>query len=335
MERPHRRIVTFALPIVLASLALVGARASSPAVELAPGVFMRNLDPAANQSFIVFDTYVVVFDAGSVPEARVLQREIEARIGKPVRYVINSHFHPDHSAGAAVFAAAGAEVVAAAAAKEAFDNWVVKDFAAKMKDRPAEYAGLSYAPPTRWIEKTWTLDDGVQRLEVIHYGPGHTAGDLIGWMPRQHILFAQDLSTNGQHNLANADLSGWIAVLEKLRALGATQVVPGHKALIGPEILDKSYRYLTELRSKVRDMVARGMTYDEIMKVIDIPMYEEWSGVSVRNEPTHVLRAYEEAGGKVDNGRPLITRRRLAALFGLGVLSLGSIGWLRLRGRRA
>jgi glyoxylase-like metal-dependent hydrolase (beta-lactamase superfamily II) len=301
---------------------------------LAPGVFIRNLDPAANQSFIVFDTYVVVFDAGSVAEARVLKREIEARTNKPVRYVINSHFHPDHSAGAAVFAAAGAEVVAAAAAKEAFDNWVVKDFAAKVKDRPAEYAGVVYAPPTRWIEQSWTLDDGVQRLELIHYGPGHTAGDLIGWMPRQRILFAQDLSTNGQHNLANANLSGWIAVLEKLRALGATQVVPGHKALAGPEILDRSYRYLSELRSQVRDLVARGLTYDQIMKVIDIPMYEEWSGVSVRNEPTHVLRAYQEAGGKLDDGRPFVTRRRLAALLGLGVLALASIGWLRLRGRR-
>ena len=329
--RSTRVVLTF---FVVAMLP-VGLGAAVPAVELAPGVFMRNLDPAANQVFVVFDAYVVVFDAGSIVEARNLQNEIQERIGKPVRYVINSHFHPDHSTGAAVFAAAGAEVVAAAAARGEFENWVPQDFANKVKNRPDDYRGLRYAPPTRWIERTWSLDDGVQRLELIHYGPGHTSGDLIGWLPRHRILLTQDLSTNGQHNLASANVSGWIAVLQQLRALGAKQVVPGHKAMAGPEILDKSYVYLTELRSKVGEMVARGMTYDQIMQVIDIPMYEEWSGVSVRNEPTHVLRAYEEAGGRRNEPRPLITRRRLAALIGLAVLSLVSVivlrGW---RGNR-
>lgn len=322
------------VPLILTTLFPSVLSAAAPLVELAPGVFTRNLDPAANQVLVVFDTYVVVFDAGSVVEARNLQREITERIGKPVRYVVNSHFHPDHSAGAAVFAAAGAEVVAAAAAREAFENWVPEDFASKVENHPDDYRGLRYVAPTRWIERTWALDDGVQRLELIHYGHGHTVGDLVGWMPRHHILFAQDLSTNGQHNLSNASVSGWIAALEQLRGLGARQVVPGHKALAGPEILDKSYRYLTELRAQVREMVSRGMRYDEIMQVIDIPMYEEWSGVSVRKEPTHVLRAYQEAGGKLDEPSPLITTRRVAALLGLGVLCLGSAVVLRVWSRR-
>jgi cyclase len=335
VEPRHRWPRTSALALAVLSCFCFDAEGYSPAIELAPGVFMRNLAPAANQVFVVFDTYVVIFDAGSVVEARNLKLEIETRIRKPVRYVINSHFHPDHSAGAAVFASAGAEVVAAASARETFENWVAKDFAAKIERRPADYMGLHYAPPTRWIEESWILDDGVQRLEVMHYGPGHTTGDLVGWMPRHRILFAQDLSTNGQHNLANAVVSGWIGVLEKLRALRPAQVVPGHKALAGPEILDKSHRYLTELRSNVAEMVARGMTYEEIMKVIDIPMYEEWSGVSVRNEPTHVLRAYEDVGGTRDAPAPLLTQRRLQFLFGFSLLSLGSAGWLHLRGRRA
>jgi len=309
------------------------ASAAAAAVEIAPGIFMRNLDPAANQVFIVFDSFVVVFDAGSVVEARNLQREIEERTHKPVRYVINSHFHPDHSTGAAVFAAAGAEVIAAAAARESFENWVPQDFASKVKNRPADYRGLRYYPPTRWIEQSWAIDDGSQRLELMYLGPGHTTGDLVGWMPGPRVLFAQDLSTNGQHNLANAHVSGWIEVLAQLRSLGATQVVPGHKALAGPEILDKSHRYLTELRSQVSDLVNKGMTYDQIMKVVDIPMYEQWSGVSVRNEPTHVLRAYEEARGR-NEPSPLVTRRRIAGVLGSGTLFLGSIAAWRAWGRR-
>ena len=291
-----------------------------PAVELAPGVFFRDLTPFGNQVFVIFAEFVIVFDAGAVVEARNLLRIIREHTDKPIRYVINSHFHPDHSAGAAVFAAEGAEVVAAAAGRHDFDVWVPTDFARKAAANPADYAGLSYAPPTRWIEASWTIDDGYQRLEILHFGHGHTAGDLVGWMPRRHILFSQDLSTNGQHNLANANLSGWIHVLERLRALNPRLVVPGHKALTGPDNLRRSYRYLTELRRQVRDMVELNMSYEQILATIDIPMYEEWSGVPVRDEPVHVLKAFTEAGGV--RTRPFISRRRALLLTALGIVVL-------------
>jgi glyoxylase-like metal-dependent hydrolase (beta-lactamase superfamily II) len=308
---------------------------SSPAatdptvVELAPGVFFRDLTPAGNQVFVEFAEFVIVFDAGSVVEARNLLGIIRERTDKPIRYVINSHFHPDHSAGAAIFAAEGAEVVAAAAGRHDFDGWVPKDFARKAQANPADYAGLSYAPPTRWVDASWTIDDGAQRLEILHFGHGHTQGDLVGWMPRRRILFAQDLSTNGQHNLANADLSGWISVLERLRALKPLVVVPGHKALTGPDNLRRSYRYLSELREQVRDMVALKMTYEQILETIDIPMYEAWSGVSVRNEPIHVLKAFHEAGGQ--RTRPLLSRRRTLLLTALGIVVLLALNLSRRR----
>ncbi|MDQ8155462.1 MAG: MBL fold metallo-hydrolase [Gemmatimonadota bacterium] len=322
------------LAVAWCALALAPAgsdAAGGPAVEIAPGVFTRNLDPAANQEFVVFDSYVVVFDPGSVVEARNLLAEIQSRIGKPVRYVINSHFHPDHSAGAAMFAAAGAEVVVSEAARPEFENWVPADFAKKVAARPDDYRGLTYAKPTRYLRETWVIDDGVQRLELMHFGPGHTTGDLVGWLPGPRVLFAGDLSTNGQHNLASADLPGWIAVLERLRMLGARQVVPGHKSLAGPELLDKSHQYLRELRTQVAAMVARGMSYEQVMQAVDIPMYEQWSGVSVRNEPTHVRRAYEAAGGTIDEPRPRWSRRRLAAAAGGAglVMAAGLFLWRR------
>jgi len=194
------RLILGLVPLAIAIGLSVPLSAAAPAIELAPGVFMRNLDPAANQVFVMFGSYVVVFDPGSVIDARSLLTEIQSRTDKPIRYVINSHFHPDHSAGAAVFAEAGAEVVAAEAARNAFENWVPEDFAKKMQNRPEDYRGLEYVPPTRWVEQTWVLDDGTQRLELIHYGHGHTSGDLVGWMPGPRILFPGDLSTNGQHN---------------------------------------------------------------------------------------------------------------------------------------
>ncbi len=304
--------------------------------ELAPGVFMRDLNnyPGSNQVFIVFDSFVAVFDPSGITQAKNLMKEIRARTDKPIRYVINSHFHPDHSAGAAVFAAAGAEVVAAAAAREDFEGWARRDFAAKVKNHRDEYRDFEYAPPTRYLEQPWVLDDGVQRLELTHYGHGHTSGDLVGWLPKQRILLAGDLSTNGQHNLAGANISGWISILEKLRALEPKVVVPGHKALAGPELLDKSYQYLTELRAQVTDMVKRGMTFEQIIAAVDIPFYEKWSGVAVRNEIQHLQRAYAEAGGKREEAQPLITKKRVVGLAAVAALSASLMGVLFVRRRR-
>lgn len=297
-------------------------------IELAPGVFMRDKKGlhGSQQAFIEFDSYVVVFDPSTVIQARQLLAEIRTRTSKPVRYVIISHFHPDHSAGAAVFAAAGAEVVAAAAARRDFDIWVRKDFAEKLLQQPADYRGLTYSPPTRYVENTWVLDDGVQRLELTHYGHGHTSGDLVGWMPKYRTLLAGDLSTDGYLNLANANITGWIAVLDKLRALQPRQVVLGHGHLAGPQALERSQQYLVELQANVREMVARRMTFEEILT---------WNrSIPVRNEIADVERAYAEAGGIRDRSSPLVTTRRIGWLLGLGIPIISIVGFLSWKRRR-
>ncbi len=217
--------------------------------------------------------------------------------------------------------------MAAAAARRDFEVWLRRDFANKTLSRPAEYGGLTYVPPSRYIENTWILDDGVQRLEVMNVGHGHTSGDLVGWLPKYRILFAGDLSTDGFLNLANASISGWIAALDKLRALKPDQVVLGHGHLAGPEALERSRRYLVELQSKVREMVARGMTFDEIVT---------WYGrTPAHKEIVDVELAYSEAGGIRDRTPPLLTKTRVGWLVVLGVAIISIIGFRSWRRRRA
>jgi glyoxylase-like metal-dependent hydrolase (beta-lactamase superfamily II) len=318
----------------LVALLLASTPANVPtAVEIAPHVFVRDVGghglAGSNQVFVVFDSFVVVFDPGTVAEAHKLLREIRARTDKPIRHVIASHFHPDHSAGASVFAAVGAEIVAAESARDAFRDWVPDDFAEKARSEPAVYRGLTPVVPSRWVDGRWAIDDGTQRLELMYLGHGHTSGDLIGWMPRQRILLSQDLSPNGQHNLGNANISVWIGILAHLRELEPRLVVPGHKAVGGPEILDKSFHFLTELRAQARRMVADGQTYEQVLKKIDIPMYEQWSGRPMHEQRLNVMRAFQQAGGTVETSQPLLTPRRLAYAGGLVWLALATIVVLR------
>jgi len=296
-------------------------------IELAPGVLMRDVKGlhGSNQAFIEFDSYVVVFDPSTVIQARQLLAEIRTRTSKPVRYVIISHFHPDHSAGAAVFAEAGAEVVAAAAARRDFDVRARKDFAAKILQRPEDYRGLTYSPPARYIDKTWVLDDGVQRLDVTHHGQGHTSGELVGWMPKYRVMFTGDLSVDGYLDLANAGIKGRIVVLDKLRALQPRQVVPGHGRLAGPQLLENSQNNLVELQAKVNEMAARRMAFEEVV------MW--YRGILTRMEVKDIEVDHTEAGGIRDRSSPLVTKKRVAWLAVLAAvivpLFVGFLSWKR------
>lgn len=331
-----KSLLRMACAALCLAAAAAGADTDTPTpatLEIAPDVFMRDQGGryGANQVFIVFDSFVVVFDPGRVPHARELVQEIRQRTDKPVRYVINSHFHPDHAAGAAVLAPLGAEVVAAAAARKYFEGWAREDFAAKVESEPAVYAGLAYAPPTRYLDERWTIDDGVQRLELSYHGPAHTTGDLVGWLPRVRVLLAGDLSTNGQHNAAGANFAGWIAALDELRGLEPAVVVPGHLELAGPEILGLSRRYLVELRAQVQDMVARGMRFEQVLRSVRIPFYEAWSGVPVSAEEGNVARVYTEVGGRRDAWN--VSDARLTALLAVAGFALLGMLWPARRRR--
>ena len=302
--------------------------------EIAPDVFMRDLDGiyGSNQVFIIFDDYVVVFDPGRVPHARDLLTEIRARTEKPIRFVVVSHVHPDHAAGAAIFQPLGAEIVAAEKSRNSFENWGRKDFEKKLETQPDIYAGLTYALPTKYVEDFWALDDGAHRLELHFYGPGHTSGDLVGWLPEHRVLLAGDLSTNGQHNLASANVASWITVLERLQALKPLIVVPGHRSIAGPEILEKSHRYLVELKTQVQDMVTQGLEFPQVMEAVDIPFYTAWSGVAVRDEPDNVERVFVQVGGGMDSDGVGFETAEFAGMT-VGSLLLAAFGW-RMRGYR-
>ena len=296
--------------------------------EVAPGVYIRDLNGiySSNQIFVVFEEYVVVFDSGRAPYAQGLIDEIRARTDKPVRFVIHSHFHPDHTAGAALLAEKfDVEILAAEQGRDDFEKWARDDFAKKRRNSPEVYKNLEYPAPTRYVVDKEVFDDGQQRLEVMHLGHGHTKGDLVGWIPEHGILFTGDLCENRSgYNLANANLAEWIKVLDELRALPVKTILPGHGHVGDPEILDITRRYLAELRQIIGDMVARGMDFDEVLDAVEVPFFEEWTGSRVRDMPNSVAAAYREMGGIIEPSKPRTSKKRIAAVM-LVVVLVGTV----------
>lgn len=262
-----RRLISLAL-----ITATTGVAAEPASVQLlAPGVWFHEGDHArvhCNNTWIELANYVVLVDANYPAGAEIVRPKIRAVTNKPVRYVVDTHFHPDHSSGNRIWVDAGAEIVAQEATLAELRRSGAERWAEEAKTRP-DVAASSLALPTLTYRDEFAFDDGHRRVELHFFGVGHTQGDTLVWLPHEKILATGDLCANGPFNyLHDSSLAGWIAVLEKAKALGAKIVCPGHGPAGGPEIIADQQRYLIELLREVTALVDAKKSPEEIKAAV-------------------------------------------------------------------
>jgi phosphoglycerate dehydrogenase-like enzyme/glyoxylase-like metal-dependent hydrolase (beta-lactamase superfamily II) len=280
--------------------------------EVAPGVFFRYSAISAtdktvvfggsNNIWIVFEDYVVVFDANFPKEAGDVIQAIRKTTDKPIRYVIDSHHHGDHAYGNAVFAKAGATVISQ---KNCYD-WLrqkgAKEFAEAGQGktgRPDVAASFLKVPDLIFDDKL-VLDDGKQRIELLFLGHCHTPGDCFAYLPKHKILCTGDACVNGSFNYTgHSDTAAWARNLEKAQQLDIKLICPGHGLPAGKELLGKQRRYFVELRQQVKKGIDAGKDFADIQAGIDMPWYKEWTGVNARDNKENLEHVYAELTGRI------------------------------------
>jgi quinoprotein relay system zinc metallohydrolase 2 len=240
--------------------------------EIAPGLFLHvgavaamtaaNQGAIANVGFVVGEKAVAVIDTGgSVVEGREFLAAIRARTPLPIRYVINTHMHPDHIFGNAAFAAAGATFVGhknlprALASHGAF---YLKAFRRSLGE--ALMDEVQIIAPTVLVDTVSELDLGGRRLTLEAWPAAHTDNDLTVFDPMSGTLFAGDLVFVEHIPVLDGSLLGWMKVLDALQHRRLAHLVPGH----GPPrddwqaALAAEQGYFKRLAGDLRAAIARG-----------------------------------------------------------------------------
>ena len=241
--------------------------------EIVPGVYSAmgagGMIVGSNSAVIVNDDDVLIVDSHISPEsARAMMQELKAITNKPVKFLVNTHFHYDHTNGNQVFSAMGAGAPAVdiighdytrkrlvgdilqrgmfADLLNGFPKQLddLKARAAAEQD-PAAKARLEQqlatqsaygqqlretkpTPPNITMTDRLTLYRGSREIQLFSVGRGHTGGDVVVYLPRERVLCTGDLLVNQIANLVDGYVNEWPAALEKLRPIDFVDVIPGH-----------------------------------------------------------------------------------------------------------
>ncbi|WP_201437667.1 MBL fold metallo-hydrolase [Saccharothrix sp. 6-C] len=280
-------------------------------VELADGVYALTAGGDPNVGAIEGEDFLVCVEARATPTAaRRWLDLLRERTDKPVRHLVLTHYHAVRTLGASAFGAA--EVIAhentrALIAERGREDWLSEyGRMPRLFEEPAGIPGLTW--PTVTFSDRLTIPLGGDRgeVELRFCGRGHTAGDIVAWLPHQRILFAGDL-VEAQAALYTGDAfhDEWAtSTLDRVAALGAEQLVGGRGAPARDRVevdaaIAQSRHFLDELRRTVGTVHVSGGTVKDAFEAAHAalaPRYGRWP-IFEHCLPFNVQRYWDERDG--------------------------------------
>jgi cyclase len=292
-----------ALPLVIVgALALsepAGAQDLGPQIKkLADNVYVYvGKDWNSNCGIVITPEGVVLIDSGHAPtDSRAIMDAIKKLTPLPVRVLIDTEPHGDHTTGhfvfptATIIAAKGAGASMIAANNAAPDR--IERMAATSPAMKAAVEGYKFITPHVEYNDKMTVNVGGKTFELTHMKNVHSEADTAVWMPAERIVFSASAYVNKQVNIFRpfVTIPAILDAGKMIKALNPAHVVPGHGVPGGTEIFDEGAKYYALLAERVDAMMKAGKSLDDIKKELKMPEYAGW--FSQDRMPTNADAAY-------------------------------------------
>jgi glyoxylase-like metal-dependent hydrolase (beta-lactamase superfamily II) len=227
--------------------------------------YISDNDGSANSAFLVTPEGILVVDTGVNPhEAQKLLAAIRSISPQPIRYIVNTHYHPDHQGGNATLSK-DAVIITTPFTRERTQALL----AGSLASRRADFRIADEAVPS-----TLTIFLGGYPVEISAPGKGHTLGDAVVYFPQQQAIALGDLFMHGScPAMDEGSAENWIKTLDSALAKPLQAAVPGHFALGTKDDVRFFRDYLANLFSQVKKMTGQGLTLEQVRSGIRMEKY--------------------------------------------------------------
>ena len=276
--------------MVLAGIALNGPQAAAqeratqtPTVkQVASDVYFFFDFNGSNAVFLVTDDGVLLIDTRTHPrEGRDLLERIRKVTDKPVKWVINSHFHGDHHMGNSVFKDLGATFVAQEETARIMQRVQPKEMARRVegfRSRGYDPADVKLVLPDVTFDSKMTIVLGGREIRLFYLGPGQQAGDTFIQFPHARLLFTP--GAFAKHSMPNMlftpSVDNWIKLLDQVAAMDVDTILPAHGDIATRADVKELAAMLADEYATVKDAVNRGVSLDQATTTLTFPQYKDW-----------------------------------------------------------
>lgn len=240
--------------------------------EIAPGVFVHhghvaaamtpdNKGDLANCGFVIGQNAIAVIDTGGTAKfGDQIKAAIRRHSDLPIKYVINTHMHPDHVFGNAAFEAENTAFVAHHKMARGLAARAERYLSINQQTLGADaFAGTKVVLPILEVQDTLSLDLGGRSLELTAHATAHTDNDLTIRDTKTSTVFMGDLIFSDHTPTLDGSVLGWLDLLQKLKAEPAARIVPGHgpAQMPWPDAALPMERYFSKITEEIRAILAR------------------------------------------------------------------------------
>jgi len=276
--------------------------------EIGPDLYAYTAQGDPNSGIIVGDDCCMVIDAQATP---AMAQDVIARVrkvtDKPIKYVLLTHYHAVRVLGASAYGAQG--IIASDLTMALIQERGQQDWESELGRFPRLFRGAESIPGLTWpnlvFDTEMSVFLGKREVKLYHLGAGHTAGDVVAWVPDAEVMFSGDLvEYHSACYCGDAHLREWPETLDGIRNANPKALVPGRGDALTDratvrEAIAMTRDFVQTLYTQAELSVARGRTlketYDAARTVMD-PKFGDFA-IYEHCQPFNVARAFDEASG--------------------------------------